>query len=76
MQEEPRRPRQELQIAIVGPIISLGLAVLFGILAVLAGTGGEPTTLRLVVLERQRPVELITANGIMHLTQVRSALGG
>jgi CBS domain-containing protein len=31
---------------------------------------------RLVVLERERLVGLITANGILHLTQVRSSLGG
>jgi len=33
-------------------------------------------TRRLVALERQRLVGLITANGILHLTQVRSSLGG
>jgi Zn-dependent protease/CBS domain-containing protein len=60
MKEEPRQPRQELQIAIVGPIISLGLAVLFGILAVLGETGGEPTTLR-VVLSYLAAVNLLVA---------------
>jgi CBS domain-containing protein len=31
---------------------------------------------RLLVLDRERLVGLITANGILHLTQVRSSLGG
>jgi predicted transcriptional regulator len=31
---------------------------------------------RLVVLDQDRLVGLITANGILHLTQIRSALGG
>jgi CBS domain-containing protein len=31
---------------------------------------------RLVVLERDRLAGLITVNGIVHLTQIRSALGG
>jgi len=31
---------------------------------------------RLVVLERDQMVGLITANGIVHLTQIRSSLGG
>jgi Zn-dependent protease/predicted transcriptional regulator len=45
MKEEPSQARQELQIALVGPIISLGLAALFGVLSALAATGGEPTPL-------------------------------
>jgi len=49
MKEEPRHARQELQIAIAGPIISLGLAALFGVLGALAATGGEPTALRVVL---------------------------
>jgi Zn-dependent protease len=36
MKEEPSHARQELQIALVGPIISLGLAALFGVLSALA----------------------------------------
>jgi Zn-dependent protease/predicted transcriptional regulator len=48
MKEEPRQARQELQIAIVGPLISLGLAAVFGVLAGLLG-GGEPTGLRVVL---------------------------
>ena len=31
---------------------------------------------RLVVLERDRLAGLITVNGIVHLTQIRSGLGG
>lgn len=49
MKEEPRQARQELQIAIVGPLISLGLAVLFGVLAALATSPGEPTPLGAVL---------------------------
>lgn len=50
MKEEPREARQELQIAIVGPVISLGLAALFGVLTVLAAAGGERTTLGVVLM--------------------------
>jgi Zn-dependent protease/predicted transcriptional regulator len=49
MKEEPRRAGQELQIAIVGPAISLALAALFGGLAALVGTAGEPTGLGAVL---------------------------
>jgi Zn-dependent protease len=49
MKEEPRQARQELQIAIVGPIISLALAGLFGVLAALATTQAQPTTLSAVL---------------------------
>jgi len=49
MKEEPREARQELQIAIVGPIISLVLAALFGALSLLAAPAGTPTMLRAVV---------------------------
>jgi Zn-dependent protease/CBS domain-containing protein len=49
MQEEPRQARHELQIAIVGPLISLALAVVFGAAAALTGTGGEPTGLGVVL---------------------------
>jgi Zn-dependent protease/predicted transcriptional regulator len=49
MKEEPREARQELQIAIVGPIISLALAGLFGVLSLLAAPAGTPTTLGVVV---------------------------
>jgi Zn-dependent protease len=49
MKEEPREARQELQIAIVGPIISLVLAALFGVLSMLAAPGGPPTTVQAVL---------------------------
>jgi Zn-dependent protease len=49
MKEEPRQARQELQIAIVGPVVSLVLAVVFGILSRLAAAGGEPTGLAVVL---------------------------
>jgi Zn-dependent protease len=49
MKEEPRDARQELQIAIVGPIISLGLAALFGALSVLAASAGPPTALQAIL---------------------------
>jgi Zn-dependent protease/CBS domain-containing protein len=60
MQEEPSQARQELQIALVGPIISLGLAALFGVLGALAATGGEPTALG-VVLAYLTVVNLLVA---------------
>lgn len=40
MKEEPRAPGQEFQIAIVGPVISLALAVIFAALAALLGRAG------------------------------------
>src|SRR5512134_3098809 len=43
MKEEPRTPGQELQIAIVGPAISVLLAVAFALLGGLLGAGGELT---------------------------------
>jgi Zn-dependent protease/predicted transcriptional regulator len=49
MKEEPREARQELQIAIVGPIISLVLAALFGVLSVLAASAGPPTALQVIL---------------------------
>lgn len=49
MKEEPRHARQELQIAIVGPIISVALAALFGVLSAWAATGGERTALGVVL---------------------------
>jgi Zn-dependent protease len=49
MKEEPRQARQELQIAIVGPIISLVLAALFGVLAALATPQAQPTALSAVL---------------------------
>ena len=49
MKEEPRQARQELQIAIIGPVISLVLAAVFGVLSALATPGGEPTGLGVVL---------------------------
>jgi Zn-dependent protease len=43
MKDEPRTPGQELQIAIVGPVISLMLAGAFALLGGLLGIGGEVT---------------------------------
>jgi Zn-dependent protease/CBS domain-containing protein len=60
MKEEPSQARQELQIAIVGPVISLALAVLFGVLSALTATGGEPTPLG-VVLSYLAAVNLLVA---------------
>jgi len=60
MKDEPREARQELQIAIVGPLISLGLALLFGALSALAATGAEPSSLG-VVLRYLGAVNLLVA---------------
>jgi len=60
MKEEPREARQELQIAIVGPIISLVLAALFGVLSVLAASAGPPTALQ-VILTYLAAVNLLVA---------------
>jgi Zn-dependent protease/CBS domain-containing protein len=49
MKEEPREARQELQIAIVGPIISLVLAALFVALSVLAASAGPATTVQAIL---------------------------
>jgi Zn-dependent protease/predicted transcriptional regulator len=49
MKEEPREARQELQIAIVGPIISLLLAAFFGALSLLATPAGPPTALQAIL---------------------------
>lgn len=49
MKEEPRTPGQELQIAIVGPAISVLLAVAFALLGGLLGAGGELTLTGAVV---------------------------
>lgn len=49
MKEEPRQARQEFQIAIVGPLVSLALALGFGLLAALVGRGPEPTGLGVVL---------------------------
>jgi Zn-dependent protease len=43
MKEEPRRPGQEFQIAIIGPAISLVLAGVFAVLTGLAARGAPPT---------------------------------
>lgn len=45
MRTIPRAPGKELAIAIVGPLTSLGLAVVFGALAVLTGATIWPPTL-------------------------------
>lgn len=45
MESIPRVPREELAIAIVGPLTSLGLAVLFGILTLVSGAHLWPPTL-------------------------------
>jgi Zn-dependent protease len=60
MKEEPRQARQELQIAIVGPLVSLGLALLFGVLSALVVTGPEPTALG-VILTYLAVVNLLVA---------------
>jgi Zn-dependent protease/CBS domain-containing protein len=49
MKEEPRTPGQELQIAIVGPAISVLLGVAFALLGGLLGAGGELTSTGAVV---------------------------
>jgi Zn-dependent protease/CBS domain-containing protein len=60
MKEEPRQARQELQIAIIGPVISLGLAALFGVLGALAARGGQAAGLA-VVLTYLAAVNLLVA---------------
>lgn len=60
MKEEPREARQELQIAIVGPIISLVLAALFAVLSALASQGEDATPLG-VILTYLAAVNLLVA---------------
>jgi Zn-dependent protease/CBS domain-containing protein len=60
MKEEPRQARHELQIALVGPLVSLALAVVFGALSRLAATGAEPSALG-VVLTYLAGVNLLVA---------------
>jgi Zn-dependent protease/predicted transcriptional regulator len=50
MREEPRTPRQEFQIAVIGPVISLALAGVFGLIGVLLRGDGAPTGTAVVVL--------------------------
>ncbi len=49
--QEPQEPRQELIIALVGPLTSFGLAVLFGVAGlVLSGTGAADAVLYLALI--------------------------
>jgi Zn-dependent protease len=45
MREEPPDARTELQVALAGPLISVGLALLFGLAAYLTGADTGPTAL-------------------------------
>lgn len=60
MKEEPREARHELEIAIVGPLISLVLAAVFRVLAALVRGDAEPGALA-VVLTYLAVVNLIVA---------------
>jgi Zn-dependent protease len=42
LEDEPVRPRDELRVALVGPAVSLALAVAFGLVAVALGLAGGP----------------------------------
>jgi Zn-dependent protease/CBS domain-containing protein len=60
MKEEPRQPRHELQIALVGPAVSLVLAVVFAGLSALTARDAEPSALA-VVLTYLAGVNLLVA---------------
>jgi Zn-dependent protease/predicted transcriptional regulator len=50
MREEPRTPRQEFEIAAIGPAVSFVLAGLFAVLGLMTRTDGAPTGTNVVVL--------------------------
>jgi Zn-dependent protease len=48
LEDEPASPRDDLRVAIVGPAVSLGLAVGFGLVAVALGVLGAPAIVTVV----------------------------
>jgi Zn-dependent protease/predicted transcriptional regulator len=50
MRDEPRTPRQEFEIAAMGPVISLALAGVFGVVGFLAREGEAPTGTSVLLL--------------------------
>jgi len=50
IREEPRTPRQEFEIAVIGPAVSFALAGLFAVIGFLTGGDGTPTGINVVVL--------------------------
>jgi Zn-dependent protease/CBS domain-containing protein len=50
MRDEPRTPRHEFEIAVIGPLISLALAGVFGSIGLVARGDGPPTGMTVVVL--------------------------
>ena len=51
MRDEPRTPRQEFEIAVMGPAISLALAGVLGVVGFLARDGETPTGASVLLLD-------------------------